>query len=391
MIIGLYTLLFQPLHAQDSATNTELVNRGKYAITATETIENQQNNTSLIVARARSFPFHTRDAQKNSNTRQVTDHAVFFGVRNDSLKSIRANQIYVTDRVRETKNYNFTTRGANYAEQEWYGASTTAFDVNPDDINLKLKQEVRNFAWSVPGYDDFVIQELTITSIDADTIFNFHIKYLWPAHGPWGKWALDNQTLRPFMWDQEYIWDEKRGFFITFDESVKAPDGGTPGYQNTGLLTQDVGDPGDALEANSIDFQLYSPQAWAGIFVDVPAPEGGKLEKVEYAIGHRYQIQFQAYHPNSPIGEQLQFTDWDGALVNLPDPNDMRAPIPQFLKNPQPKMSWREANQQFNNDFAGNLWERLPAQVAVIGPYTLAPGESISYKVVWIAPAHWNR
>jgi len=52
----------------------------------------------------------------------------------------------------------------------------------------------------------------------------------------------------------------------------------------------------------------------------------------------------------------------------------------------QPEISWREAHKQYQpGDLAGSLFERNPGYLYTIGPYDIAPGESIEWIEIWVA------
>jgi hypothetical protein len=185
-------------------------------------------------------------------------------------------------------------------------------------------------------------------------------------------------------YDKEYIWDEQRNTFIFYDDNTKNPATGTmaewsnPKYQETG----DVGNPGDLIEVGSPDQQLYAAQAYGFSFVSVPQNLNGNSD-VQFVIlnGDNFSILPNRNASQPEEGLETWRSVSDTELYAKPDSIDQ--PLTNIFKFPNPKKSWRQAMADGEPNVSD--WERSPVMMAGIGPYSIAPGDSIQFTLLYCA------
>ncbi len=269
------------------------------------------------------------------------------------------------------KNYNFTL-SLDEAEEYTVGRCHT-YDSDTEDEFIPLYYEVytKRMVWSLPRYDDFVIWEMVVKNTDERAWEDAFIGYNFVVD-PSG--AGDNR----FSNDNEYVWagdlktyGDEQGAFIFYD------DNSWPGFSESpavylyppGNETGDRGDPGNILEANSVDRRLYSPQAVAIGFIDADPNQNGE-KKFWYSIRNSEGEQPWS-HQNAPSHERVVW-----AMSGYEESVGV-------MTDDAPRMSWQEAHDQ-GNPTAGNTWERSPLLTIAIGPYDLAPGDSIQFKMLFV-------
>lgn len=286
------------------------------------------------------------------------------------------------------RNYNFVERNNLPADEQFVEEILKSdFTINDPDANTtlpRIRMTTRSMAWSLPEYDDFIITEFTITSIEPTEILynlNFTLKMIVsPADAPTK--ALGN-IPKSSRHDTEFVWDEKRQTFIFYDAGMYFEQFGGEVFQkiSPGHETGDVGDPGNIYEANNIDFQLYSPQAMTWGYVDVPPNEldlEANPNTTEGSVDWQVASGSSMDRAIAPPSEQFEIAKWHGSYHNIPNPPTKAV---RLLKFPQSRENWRVAyarDPSLTTD--GNLVERVPTVISVIGPYHLAPGETISFK-----------
>ncbi len=268
------------------------------------------------------------------------------------------------------KNYNFPTNkgagyGPDYPEEYFYGTSHS-YDTNPTDTNIPLfwKVSTRRMVWSLPKYDDFVITKITLTNNGTEPWTDVY--YGW-HHSIQPCRAGDKYTN-----DVEYTWakdlktyGDEQGAFIFYDDTAWPNFSDTPAKYliSPGNTTGDRGDPGNILEVNSLNMKLLSPQVFAEGFLDCTPNKEGK-KKFWYNIRNS-EFQQPWSHSAAPAHEVVNWHqgNYDSYLA--------------ILRDDQPRMSWREARAK-NHPTAGNSWERTPLVTLGVGPYDLAPNDSIT-------------
>jgi len=130
------------------------------------------------------------------NGKEFFGGTVHYGVM-DYIWSPKPNELH--------KNYNFMGEGGINAPEEWTVSINEYYPVvNPPVYNGKLSVKTKNMVWSVPKYDDFLIQEITLINVDTVTMTDLY--YFYPRKLTWGSGK--------FSYDKEYIWDEELQTFI---------------------------------------------------------------------------------------------------------------------------------------------------------------------------------
>lgn len=269
------------------------------------------------------------------------------------------------------KNYNF--RLSLDEPEEYTFGRTKSWDTNPNDDQYPMLYEIytKRMVWSLPKYDDFVITKQVIKNIDTRAWIDCYIGY---------HMVVDPcEAGDRFKNDNEYVWasdcetfGDEKGVFIFYD------DVSWPGFSTSpavysfppGTETGDRGDPGNILEANSIDRKLYSPMAVAIGFLDCKPNKNGQ-KKFYYSIRNSEGVQPWS-HQNAPASEtKLWHTGGYDQYV-------------EWMTTENPRMSWKEANAA-KHSLAGSTWERSPFLTIGIGPYDIAPGDSVEYLMLWCA------
>jgi hypothetical protein len=269
------------------------------------------------------------------------------------------------------ENYNFAAAGPNVPEEIVAGKYTTYTGETP--TMARMHYESRNYSWSVPKYDDFFIQEIKITNAEPVTIHNFHVVYSIQMFDNFPSGAGN-------ISDTEYIWDEKRNIFIFYDANHINPITGVVAEYSIapGDVTGDVGDPGNINNVGSNDYQLYTPYAQCTGFLDVPTNALGNNAVQHWISNINWENSWYS-DTQAPAHEFKTGTvTWNAQGQKRPDPEDMTIPMESFYDYPQAKMSYLKAAAD-PNVLDGNVWERHGAHHQALGPYTLEPGESISY------------
>jgi hypothetical protein len=315
------------------------------------------------------------NANKNTGHPSVPNQQVW-AVRNDSLKQMKwwgwAGASFETIQFARYENYNFKPYGTKYPE-EWIVSISRQFNRQPSHVKMRWKMEY--MAWSVPKYDDFVIQKITLISEEPTaTLYNVCYADCRPMYMPGGSAS----------YEFEYIWDAKRGVFVYYDDKkvTNVVTGATATFAiSPGNITGDVGDPGNITRQGSVDYQLYKPCAYVFDIVGLPPNINGSTEP-DVWIGSQ---PFWGSLPGTPTTESTASPDLPALpTVTMLDAAKLSNPMPSIWKYPNPKMGWREAKQK-NDPNAGSYYERCPFQRIAAGPFTLAPGDSVSFILLHVA------
>lgn len=265
------------------------------------------------------------------------------------------------------KNYNFVN-DPNMPEEYTIGRSHS-YDSDPSDDQFPLlyEKEYRRFVWSLPDYDDFIIHMMVLKNIDTRAWTEAYF-------GLWKPVCLTRGGHSRFKYDQEYTWEEdletlgdENGAFVFYDETSWPGHGTTPATYtiSPGDVTGDKGDPGNIKEANSVDRRLYSPQVITEAWVECTPNKNGE-QKFWYEIRNSGTGDWMNWsHSNAPKEEQMRW--FQGTYADYVD----------VLTAGQPRMDYKEA-QALSLPDAGNTWERHPIYARIIGPYDIAPGDSIT-------------
>lgn len=274
-----------------------------------------------------------------------------------------SSEVKATTQTQLVKNYNLLN--PNEPEEYIYGVMQSNKYDAANRRHMQLSIEGKAMAWSLPKYDDFIIIKCKLTNTDDATINNFYYTRYIEPQGPYNPLNTD--------YDKEYLWDtqvsEDIGF-IFYDDTSLPPTGTAPTYiYQPGNITGDRGNPGNIKVAGSKDKKLYSPSLYAFSFLkDGLTPNKNGEKKVWRTI--------LSGSSSAPIQDKFPGSD---EMLNWTVHTDI-------LKQEQPKVSWRDANPLYQlSSIAGSLYERRPRYIYSIGPYDLAPGQSIEWTEIWIA------
>lgn len=301
------------------------------------------------------------DASRIFNVAQINGESVGWAWRNQST------QIHVKAKVQSEliKNYNLLdpTQPEEYMQGVIESPKTDRFGKR----HMAYELEAKTMVWGLPKYDDFVLVKCKLTNTDDVTFENFYYARSLAPVGP--------SSPLSTSYDVEYLWDNEVssdiGFIFYDDTSWPPPGKGDSTIYNIppGDITGDRGDPGNIAREGSRDRKLYNPYLYAFSFAPqglTPNKNGEK--KVWRNIVSRSDDapESERYPGNSALESWTQLSD--------------------FIGKEQPEMNWRDANGQYlDGDLAGSLWERDPRYVYSIGPYDIAPGESIEWVEIFLA------
>lgn len=220
--------------------------------------------------------------------------------------------------------------------------------------------------WSLPKYDDFVIIKCKLTNADTVTFEDYYYTRQLTIRGPGNPLGAS--------YDIEYLWEDDVSEdigFIYYDDTSWDPNTGEPTiYQyHPGNISGDRGDPGNIKVQGSTDKRLYSPHLYAFSFLkyDLTPNKYGEKKVWRSILSRSGSAPFADKFPGN---ESMQ--SWS-VMVDV-------------LSREQPKIDWRDAHETYQlGDLAGSLYERNPLYLYAIGPYDIAPGESIEWIEIWVA------
>ncbi|MBD3290167.1 hypothetical protein GF337_15275 [candidate division KSB1 bacterium] len=275
------------------------------------------------------------------------------------------NHVYAVEQTKLIKNYNLPN--PNLPEEYIEGVIGSFKNDRLGNRHMAYEIEAKTMVWSLPRYDDFVIIECKLTNTDDVAFENFYYSRMLNPTGP------DNPLSATY--DVEYMWDDEISDdvgFIFYDDTSLPPE--TKGDSSIysifpGNITGDRGDPGNIEMENSRDMKLYSPALYAFTFYkDRLTPNKNGERKVWRNIFSRSS--------DAPLADRYPGHESLATYSGLTN----------ILKDEQPEMGWREAHALHKEgDIAGSLWERSPRYVYTIGPYDIAPGESIEWIEIFVA------
>ncbi len=277
--------------------------------------------------------------------------------------------IYAVVQSSLVKNYNLVDPN----QPEEYITGTIGSYKTVDNLNhMAYELEGKVMAWSHPKYDDFILIKCKLTNTDDAPIENYYYSRYMRMNGPY---RPDNVS---YGYDVEYLWDTAVSAdigFIFYDDTSIPYDGSTPPVYTIppGDVSGDAGDPGNIGTEGSVDFKLYSPNLYADSFIPSSlTPNKNGEQKVWRNIVSQTS--------SAPV-EELWPGTWDQMT--------QFSIVTDFINNnPQPEVSWRDANATYQpGDKAGSLYERDARYLYSIGPYDIAPGESIEWVEILLAGA----
>lgn len=374
-IVSTGLLIIMSTYPVVAQTTTDIVGkgtltRGKYWICSLPN-GSMEKESSMYRIWQTNYPGHWM--ARNEATGGWDKTRIFNGARLDSVEvgwewrnQRHEEHIYAIQQTEHTKNYNLE----NYLlpEESLKGViGSYQFD-GDGKRHMQYELEAETMVWSIPAYDDIVLIKCRLTNTDDVAFIDFYYARYVTPDGPYNPLGTN--------YDVEYMWDEEIGEevgFIFYDDTEISPTAATDSTvyeESPGDVTGDKGDPGNIETQNSPDKKLYSPSLYAFTFYkDVLTPNKYGEKKVWMNI---YSRSGSAPAEDNFPGSEILAT-YDG-LVSALTAN-------------QPKMDWRDAHEQYDtgNRYGGSLYERNPQYVYGIGPYDIAPGESIEWVEVFIA------
>ena len=294
-------------------------------------------------------------------------------------RSLAPDDLYIKDGDPNNtlvKNYDFEPHGTAEPE-EWMEAklqSFKTFDANASsERHMAFEHDAKAMVWSLPRYDDFVIIQNTLTNTDDAAFVDFYVGRWTQYRGAWGGDTRihDTGVGDPGPFDNEYLWDavvSPELGFIFYDERNWPPGEEPIEYDiPPGDVTGDAGDPGNILEENSIDVRLYAPQIFANTFLDMTLNKNGNKKIWRHILSRGGDAPVSEQGPSGFIGNFIH-----SEFVDL------------IINRQQPEKSWELAKTDVE-DYGGSHYERRPDYVVCIGPYDIAPGDSIQWTEIIIA------
>ncbi len=331
----------------------EELTRGKLWQSIWNTLQyGEPNNLFSSTLYTMDYPGYTKgtDAGDALNYCQATGYCIY-GERQNVAKAYTlntrfqpsSNYIYALEEATRIENYNFTNP-TDRAEETVTGAHHVI------DLNVDLSH--KSMVWSLPGYDNFVIHEITITNTHYTVLSNlyFGMRYGIVA------------TLRSGTeYDEKYGWDEDGQLFYFYDHrSFNWEDESLVTYNfGVGPERGDLGDPRDIHEQGSTEHELDAPGYFTAICVD---SKGAAT----------YQNILE--HLGGDFTTEASLEDQMFRLEQLASVGANR--LKEVMTHQQPRMSWDSARVYGTE--GGNKFERKPEYLVSAGPYEIGAYESIT-------------
>lgn len=253
------------------------------------------------------------------------------------------NYVYPLEEALKNKNYNLTDP-TNKAEETVTGAHHVI------DLNVDVAE--KSMAWSFPGYNSFVIHEITITNSTYTPLTDLYFGM---------RYGIVITQRSGTEYDEKYGWDNQDSIFYFYDH--RSFDWATeqPIVYNFGVGPErgDIGDSKDIKEAGSPEHELDAPGYFSAFCID---SKGAPVyQNILEHLGGNFTTEAPLEDRMFRM-EQLQSLGPNRLLENM--------------THQQPRLSWDEAKAAGGE--GGNKWERKPEYLVSSGPYTLQPYESIT-------------
>jgi hypothetical protein len=251
--------------------------------------------------------------------------------------------VYPTAEALLTKNYNFTNP-AEKAEEIASGAHYI--------IDLDVDMSHRSMVWSIPGYNDFVIHEVTLTNSHWTTLSDLYFG---------ARYGIVMTLRSGTEYDEKYKWDEDNQLFYFYDDRSFSWDDEQPTVYNFGVGPQrgDKADARDIFEQGSREHELDAAGLFTAIFLD---SKGAPV----------YQNILE--HLGGSLTTEAPQEDYMWRLAQLDTEGPSR--LKTIMTHEQPHLSWDEAKAAGGE--GGNKFERKPEFLLSTGPYELGPYESVT-------------
>jgi hypothetical protein len=271
------------------------------------------------------------------------------------------------------KNYNLV----DPAQPEEYITGTLRSNkmTSSNQRHMQYDLDCKAMAWGIPKYNNFILIKCKLTNTDDVTFKNFYYARSIEPYGP-----VSPVGGAP-LYDKEYLWDatvsDDLGFIFYDDTAWPASTGILTQYTYfPGTVSGDRGNPGNIKVAGSTDKKLYAPAVYAFSFL--------KTGLTPNKFG-KQNVYRNIYSASSAAPTPDKFPGSDPMMLYATFSDTLSTGL---VNQKQPLVNWRDANKTYNAQkpgYAGSLYERNPRYVYGIGPYDIAPGQSIEWTEIWIA------
>jgi len=326
----------------------QTLNRGKLWATLHNSLQYGDPTEIINTYHGLDYPGYSKGAniQDALNYIGAGGYAIY-GVRNDveyaySLDTRyfpSGEDVFPVEEMIMTENYNLT-------DSEIKGEQVVAGSHYIYGTEVEIRRTSR--VWSYPKYDDFIIHEIEITNKKFSNITDLYFGL---------RYSLLFTVRSMSQKDEKYGWNDDQNLFYFYDDrSFNWEDESLIQYNfGVGPEMGDIADSRDIKEPNSKEHEFDAPAYFTAIVLD---SAGGNV--------------FQNI---------LEYGSKSGA-TNAPDEDrifihtiDEPARFKEVMTHQQPRMSWDEANELGGE--GGNKYERSPIYLLSVGPFSIAPYETI--------------
>ncbi|MEW6194476.1 MAG: hypothetical protein AB1521_04865 [Bacteroidota bacterium] len=298
------------------------------------------------------YPGYTKgsDAGDALNYCQATGYSIY-GKRNDTPLAYTittrfqpsGRYVYPLEEAALKKNYNFVNP-TDKAEETVTGAHHVI------DLNVDIAH--KSMVWSLPGYSDFVIHEVTITNTHWTALSDIYFGM---------RYGIVMTLRSGTEYDEKYGWDENAKLFYFYDHRSFRWDDEAPIVYNFGVGPErgDIADARDIYEQGSREHELDAPGYFTAFCLD--SKNAPVYQNILEHLGGNFATE-------APVEDQM---------IRLDQLESLGANrLKEIMIHEQPHLSWDEAKA--NGQEGGNKFERKPEFLVSAGPYELEPYESIT-------------
>ncbi|BFN37854.1 hypothetical protein FMIA91_17330 [Fidelibacter multiformis] len=350
-LLALFVLGAGTLKAQVSWTKQTL-KRGKLWATVWNSLQYGDPTEPVNAYHTLDYPGYSKgtDISDVLNYAGAVGYAIY-GKRNnlehayslDSRYFPSGEDVFAIEEALLTKNYNLK-------DMQTPGEEIVTGAHHLYNLAVDIRRTSR--VWSYPEYDDFIIHEVEITNKRFSNITDLYFGMRYSLY----------MTIRSgTQGDEKYGWDEENKLFYFYDHRSFNWEDETPIEFNFGVGPErgDIGDARDIDEPNSMEHELDAPGYFTAIVLDS-------------AGGNIYQNILEYGSKSGETGAPVE----DRIFIHTVDEP---ARFKTVMTHQQPRMSWDEARAAGGE--GGNKYERSPIYLVSVGPFSLAPYETV--KIVY--------